>query len=712
MSNTYERRLARQRQLEQMEAAASGMGTPDMVLNLQDGEVEITFGTSGLSAPSTSVVSSSLTVGGGGGSTSLRSSTLFERGDAYSSRPAVNLMDHTTGVYTSTYSKQGGWYVSQLLEGVFRSSDTTKKPSSTFWDATSNVPGDSDTDGGDDEYSTFKRHQRPYRRRMNPLVAHCVVLWRTRACKIGLVLAGAAMIAITSVMLTRTPDSVKQATAAQYRLETVADALASRAGIVVPNLDNNTLTAEHQALRWIAWTDGAQLDADDPMLPQRYGLALFFYSSFFRYEQTAGEQHGIDRNNLWKTIPNPGWIRRDYWLSAKSHCLWYGVDCSAEDQAGDRFQPTGHYEDLGDIVGISLRDNHVAGTLPPDLFRALSKLEIMDLSQNRLSGNLPFSVGSNTALEQLNLENNRIEGILPPSIGGMESLQYLRLGANQIRGKIPTEIGRLVNLRHLSAEANKLTGPLPDLQYLVHLHAVWLNGNQIGGTVPASWGENLAAIKELDLSKNQLSGSFPAEFATRRYLKSISVESNRLNGTLPANLFDLMDGLEVLNLQHNQFSGSLPTSLASAYNLQTLLLNGNRFEGELPPDSALAGLGKLKVVHLHDNRLSGQLADLGLFPDLEEFWAYKNKFRGNLPETISECTRLETLYLEHNSLTGPIPSELGSLTSLQELRVFGNNLTGTVPKHVCDLKSTGSLMELSIDCSKVECKEGCCRCKK
>jgi Leucine-rich repeat (LRR) protein len=699
-NNTYERRLARQRQLELMEAAASGMQTPGtmMELDLSEREEEITF--TSLSAPSTSVggAPASRPVATTTTSTpSVRSSALFERDDLYSGRPAVNLMDHTTGVYTAQPTRKG--YVSQLLEGVFGTGRKTS--SSSGWDH-----ADASSSGDDtNEFSTFKN-----RKRSSPLVAYGRAVCRTRACKIATILICLAMIVVTSVLLTQTPDTVNDANAAQDRLDAVAKALLELGAVIeVEGAVNHTHTAEYQALRWISWTDGAKLESNDPMLAQRYALAVLFYSSFLRYQQVAGAQQ-VDEDQLWETIPNPGWMRRDYWLSDKSHCLWYGIDCSAESKAEDRFQPTGHYEDLGDIVAINLRDNHVVGTIPPSL-KALSKLDVLELSLNKMSGTIPSQLGEMTGLSQLVLENNKLEGTIPRSLGNAIDLKYLRIGSNLLKGPLPTEIGRLVNLKHLSAESNQLTGQLPDLNYLTRLSNVWLDNNQFSGTLPRSWGTFLDSLKELHLSKNRLTGRVPPELSARKGLKSLHLDSNHLNGTLSEDLFQRMSALEILNLQHNQISGSIPTSVGYLFGLHTLEMNGNRFSGSLPLNVLLSSLGGLRIVHLQDNNFTGPLPDFGLFPDLEEFWAFKNHFQGAIPESIGTCTSLETLYLEHNGLSGPFPSNLGNLTRLQEVRVFDNALTGSIAKDVCDLKASGNLVELSIDCAEVSCKDGCCHCK-
>lgn len=686
-SRNYERRLARQRQLELMEAAASGMPVDLMELDLSERSEEITFDHS-----TAENVRSSQSQPSSQRSSSVRSSAIFERGDAYSSRPAVNLMDHTTGIYEADEVKSG----SSLLAGIFRVGGKKGRRSSADYPR--------DADEQDDEFSTLKTGGKG---RLNPFGAACQRLWRTKYCLIAIILGSIAIICFVTILLVRTPEDVKHVQTEKTRLNNIMDFILDNGMGHIDHLVNNTNRAEYHALRWVAFTDGARLEPTDPYVLQRYSLATFFFGSFLKYQQVAGVQQ-LHEEEVWEDVPNPGWIRRDYWLSEKSHCLWYGVDCAAENTADNHFQPTGRYPDLGDVVGLKLRDNHIMGTIPPE-FRALSALEIIDLSLNKLSGSLPREIGEMFALRQLVLENNKMTGAIPTTIGGMQAAQYLRLGANQFHGSLPTELARLSNLRHLSAPDNKLTGHLPNLDHSIRLASIWLDNNQIGGSLPPRWSL-LDSLKELHVSKNQLTGSFPAELSSSRNLQSIVVDYNQINGTLANDYFDHLPSLELISMQHNQLSGPLPGSIGSLKKLKRLILNNNQFSGDMPTSESWASLKALSILHIHENQIQGILPDLSVSPALEEFWAYKNQLEGELPTSLGNCTNLETLYISHNQLKGDIPSELGNLKKLQELRMYDNDLEGSIPKQVCDLR-TGKLMELEIDCHSVMCESNCCRCK-
>ncbi|KAK3217822.1 hypothetical protein Dsin_011792 [Dipteronia sinensis] len=56
-----------------------------------------------------------------------------------------------------------------------------------------------------------------------------------------------------------------------------------------------------------------------------------------------------------------------------------------------------------------------------------------------------------------------------------------------------------------------------------------------------------------------------------------------------------------------------------------------------------------------------------------------NSFSGEIPSTIANCTYLSTLLLDHNQLTGHIPMEFRKMMRIQEFSVSSNMLSGPVP---------------------------------
>lgn len=85
------------------------------------------------------------------------------------------------------------------------------------------------------------------------------------------------------------------------------------------------------------------------------------------------------------------------------------------------------------------------------------------------------------------------------------------LDANDITGTIPTEIGQVSELASLSATNGTLVGTIPtELGNLQKLRRLWLYGNQLQGTVPTELGD-LTSLEVLELQRNGLAGTMPTK---------------------------------------------------------------------------------------------------------------------------------------------------------------------------------------------------------
>ncbi|XP_056176579.1 receptor-like protein EIX2 [Syzygium oleosum] len=139
------------------------------------------------------------------------------------------------------------------------------------------------------------------------------------------------------------------------------------------------------------------------------------------------------------------------------------------------------------LVHLDLNSNGLGGELP-DEFMNLASLQELDMSQNSyLKGRLPKSLGSlcdlsvlklsvnritgeitdfidglarcnDSKLENLNLGNNRLSGNLPDSLGKLKRLRYLQFWQNSFQGSIPRMIGNLSSLKEFSVAINRMSG--------------------------------------------------------------------------------------------------------------------------------------------------------------------------------------------------------------------------------------------------------------
>nr|XP_017225202.1 PREDICTED: LRR receptor-like serine/threonine-protein kinase GSO2 [Daucus carota subsp. sativus] len=86
---------------------------------------------------------------------------------------------------------------------------------------------------------------------------------------------------------------------------------------------------------------------------------------------------------------------------------------------------------------------------------------LLDLSNNKLSGDIPVSLGLLVGLKLLNISNNRLSGNIPQSFGDLESIQALDLSNNNISGTIPQSFKKLNELSVVDVSNNKLSGIIP-----------------------------------------------------------------------------------------------------------------------------------------------------------------------------------------------------------------------------------------------------------
>uniref|UniRef100_A0A453TB15 Receptor kinase-like protein Xa21 n=1 Tax=Aegilops tauschii subsp. strangulata TaxID=200361 RepID=A0A453TB15_AEGTS len=285
-----------------------------------------------------------------------------------------------------------------------------------------------------------------------------------------------------------------------------------------------------------------------------------------------------------------------------------------------------------------------------------SRLQLMSIEQNRISGHLPTSLSNlSTNIQELNIFANNISGTIPSDIGNLIGLEVLVLGRNLLTGIIPESIGKLIHLKELYLGYNNLSGFIPStIGNLTGLSKFGASINGLEGPVPSSIGK-LTKLSQLGLSRNHLNGSIPSEIMQ---LPSMSIylalSYNLLEGPLPSEVGNLVN-LGQLLLSGNRLSGKIPATIGGCVVLETLLMDGNSFEGNIPP--SLKNIKGLTILNLTNNKLNG-----------------------SIPHDLSKITSLQELYLAHNDLSGPIPELLGNSTSLFHLDISFNNLRGEVPK--------------------------------
>jgi Leucine-rich repeat (LRR) protein len=93
--------------------------------------------------------------------------------------------------------------------------------------------------------------------------------------------------------------------------------------------------------------------------------------------------------------------------------------------------------------------------------KTLELLKLIDLSSNRLIGNIPEDFASLKGLISLNLSSNNLTGHIIPKIGQMTNLESLDLSRNHLSGEIPSSLASLTFLSVLDLSNNSLQGGIP-----------------------------------------------------------------------------------------------------------------------------------------------------------------------------------------------------------------------------------------------------------
>ena len=339
------------------------------------------------------------------------------------------------------------------------------------------------------------------------------------------------------------------------------------------------------------------------------------------------------------------------------------------------------------VTGLARSGEELPGPIPLPLGR-LTGLETLELGGNGLTGEIPSSFEDLRSLEILDLNDNKLEGDIPSWLGNLTNLSTLRLDGNGLTGEIPSSLGNLTTLETLRLNANRLTGNIPsELGNLTNLVQLRLNQNQLSGNIPSL--ASLTGLTVLHLQENNLTGPVPSWPGSLTMLEELDLSENGLSGTVPLSLGSLSEqsgqpnliNLRVLHLHNNTLTGSAPAWLGNLTGLERIDLGGNRLTGDIPPE--LGDLAKLEYLDLSGNELTGsipgKLASLGNSSRLGALLLGGNELTGSIPAELGDLAMLEELDLSENKLSGEIPAGLGSLTNLLELRLNDNGLTGEIP---------------------------------
>ncbi|XP_027330996.1 receptor-like protein 34 [Abrus precatorius] len=357
---------------------------------------------------------------------------------------------------------------------------------------------------------------------------------------------------------------------------------------------------------------------------------------------------------------------------------------------------------LFDLTHLSLLDcsyNQLEGPLPTKI-TALSNLTDLSLNNNLLNETIPSWCLSLPSLVSLDLSTNHFTHfrvhITDISAIPSSSLQYLDLSNNKLHGNIPQSIFSLANLIYLDMSSNNLNGSVHfslGLQYLTYLSLSHNGKLSLNFTFDSN--HSFSNLTEMDLSSISLT-EFPNLFGKFPCLGYLDMSNNGLAGRVPnwlhemsslyylnfsQNLLTSLDQfplnyqLKGLDLSFNLLAGDISSSICNASSLRILNLSHNTLTGTIP--QCLANLSSLSVLDLQMNKLYGILpSNFSKNNELTTLNLNDNQLEGLLPESLSNCTNLEVLNLGNNQIQDTFPQSLQTLPNLKVLVLRANKLHG------------------------------------
>ncbi|KAK8563930.1 hypothetical protein V6N13_005851 [Hibiscus sabdariffa] len=369
----------------------------------------------------------------------------------------------------------------------------------------------------------------------------------------------------------------------------------------------------------------------------------------------------------------------------------------------------------------------------PEFVKNLSNLYYLDLSSNRIHGEIPSWIWK-PRLVYLNLSLNFLVGFERPLLISPYMIE-LDLHCNQLQGKIPFFPLRALYLDYSNNNFSSVIPPEID-DFLQFAYFLSLSGNNIHGSIPESICNN-SVLAVLDLSNNSLSGSIPQclmtemsmslgvlnlkqnnlsgvisdTFPENCRLQTLDLNQNRLGGKVPKTLANCRM-LEVLDLGNNHIDDTFPCHLNSTSELRVLVLRSNNFRGDVNCRGNNVAWPMLQIIDLASNSFTGKLPQ-GLLMTWKSMKAnkvepyakqvryelgdlyYQNSvtvtMKGLELELVKILTIFTTVDLSSNKFEGHIPEVIGDFKALYLLNLSNNALTGPVPSFLGNLPKLEAL---------------------
>ncbi|GAA0147304.1 hypothetical protein LIER_07039 [Lithospermum erythrorhizon] len=225
---------------------------------------------------------------------------------------------------------------------------------------------------------------------------------------------------------------------------------------------------------------------------------------------------------------------------------------------------------LTELIVLGFGTNNFSGPLPSSLGN-LTKLNQLYFDSAGVSGAIPQTFAGLRSLVTVWASDNSLTGQIPDFVGSWSQLNTLRFQGNSFEGPIPSSFSNLTSLVDLRiSDLSNGSSSLEFLANLKSLTSLTLRNSNISGSIPSNIGE-YQNLTQLDLSFNNLTGDIPDSLFNLSSLTHLFLGNNKLVGLLPERK---STSLQTIDLSYNELSGSFP-SWVNEDNLQMNLVANN-----------------------------------------------------------------------------------------------------------------------------------------
>ena len=179
---------------------------------------------------------------------------------------------------------------------------------------------------------------------------------------------------------------------------------------------------------------------------------------------------------------------------------------------------------------LLLYDNSLSGAIP-DL-SDLSSLVWLYLQGNALTGAIPAATALPPNVQRLVLSDNALDQAIP-DLNALAALDWFYATGNALTGAVPTAARLPAGIQRIALGENALSGAIPDFSTRTSLTHLYLQGNALSGSFPTTLPTSLQV---LHLGGNDLANAIPSQLGNLAALTELSLCDNDLTGTLPSAL--------------------------------------------------------------------------------------------------------------------------------------------------------------------------------